>query len=291
MSNVFLRKQFSNYLGENRALDDIIVRFVPDPSPTPLPITPTPTPSPSSSPLPPTPTPTITSTPTRTPIPVSPTPTSTPSGTPNITATPTITPTQTQTPSSTPAVPYNTGIIVEDSSGGIYTAGVSVVVNGNTIPIISTGGTIGNGGCVNVSVRDNTALQYIINYGNGFTGSTLPGQVYNEVRCINFLYNPLLGVYGGYDYTEVLYLNNTPVSSSVKQTLIVNPPADLGYGCNLQDLDLYVKFWITGGIVPTPTPTLTPSPTPSSGGVGYKLQAENTDFLQTEGGDDINIEN
>jgi hypothetical protein len=38
---------------------------------------------------------------------------------------------------------------------------------------------------------------------------------------------------------------------------------------------------------PTPTPTLTPTATLPG---GYKLQAENSDFIQTEGGDDINIE-
>ena len=43
---------------------------------------------------------------------------------------------------------------------------------------------------------------------------------------------------------------------------------------------------------PTPTTTPTQTPTPSSSPLPqYKLQAENTDFIQTEGGDDINIEN
>jgi hypothetical protein len=38
---------------------------------------------------------------------------------------------------------------------------------------------------------------------------------------------------------------------------------------------------------PTPTPTLTPTATEPS---GYKLQAENSDFIQTEDGDNINIQ-
>lgn len=113
MAKVFLRKQFSNYLGENRSIDDIVVRFEADPSPTPVPVTPTPTPTPSITPTTtPTPsvtatiTPTITSTPTTTPtntptqtgtIPlVSPTPTRT--GTPTPTPTKTTTPTPTGTP-------------------------------------------------------------------------------------------------------------------------------------------------------------------------------------------------
>ena len=55
MSRVFSRKQFSYYLGEQRALLDIITGYVPNPSPfptaTPTP-TPTLTPTPTSTPLP-----------------------------------------------------------------------------------------------------------------------------------------------------------------------------------------------------------------------------------------------
>jgi len=68
MSKVFLRKQFSNYLGEQRPILDSVVKFVPNtPTPTPTPtMTPTksPTPTPSY-----TPTKTPTQTPTMTPTP------------------------------------------------------------------------------------------------------------------------------------------------------------------------------------------------------------------------------
>jgi hypothetical protein len=37
----------------------------------------------------------------------------------------------------------------------------------------------------------------------------------------------------------------------------------------------------------TPTPTLTPTPTEPQ---GFKLQAENSDFIQAENGNNINIE-
>jgi hypothetical protein len=87
MSKIFLRKQFSNYLGENRAINDTIVQFIPDgPPPSPTPSN-TPTPTPSI-------TPTLTSTPTTT-------PTNTPSVTPTITPTKTTTPTPTLTPTPT----------------------------------------------------------------------------------------------------------------------------------------------------------------------------------------------
>lgn len=99
MSKVFYRKKFSDYLGEQRAIDDIVTFYTQDigPTPTPTPITPTPTPTPSitptSSPIPPSPTPSITPsiTPTNTPaVSPSPTPTSSspiPSPTPTPTAT------------------------------------------------------------------------------------------------------------------------------------------------------------------------------------------------------------
>jgi hypothetical protein len=47
-NKVFYNKQFSNYLGEQRAILDVVGRFYVDPSPTPSPtpsITPTPTPT------------------------------------------------------------------------------------------------------------------------------------------------------------------------------------------------------------------------------------------------------
>jgi hypothetical protein len=125
MSKVFLRKQFSNYLGENRALDDIVVRYMSDiqPSPTPTPsITPTltrtPTPTPSITPtstLTPTPsiTPTLTTTPTLTPtntptssqIVITPTTTPTSTQTPTITNTPTLT--RTPTPTNLPTLEFH----------------------------------------------------------------------------------------------------------------------------------------------------------------------------------------
>jgi len=43
----------------------------------------------------------------------------------------------------------------------------------------------------------------------------------------------------------------------------------------------------TGTPTNTPTPTLTPTPTEP---VGYKLQAEDADFIQAENGDNINIQ-
>jgi hypothetical protein len=132
MSKVFLRKQFSNYLGENRALDDIIVRYEadiqPTPTPTPVPVSPTPTPSVTS---------TLTPTPTRTGTPV-PTTTPTSTGTPVATSTPTLTPTTTNTrtpvptptPTITPNVDRTLGRII--STGGSL-SGTTFGINYNSV--------------------------------------------------------------------------------------------------------------------------------------------------------------
>lgn len=89
MGRVFYNTQYSDYLGENRAILDINVRNVPDvPSPTPS-VTPSPTPTPSI-------------TPTRT---VTPTVTSTPTVTPSVTTSPTVTPTITPSVTNNPICP------------------------------------------------------------------------------------------------------------------------------------------------------------------------------------------
>jgi hypothetical protein len=138
MSRVFIRKQFSNYLGENRAIDDIVQFYIPDGgvTPTPTPVTPTPTPSitPTNT-LTPTPsiTPTNTNTPTTTTTPtVTPTNTNTPSVTPTITPTKTTTPTPTLTPtptsSSTPWTPAQLVGLYDwwTSTSGVSLSGLNV---------------------------------------------------------------------------------------------------------------------------------------------------------------------
>jgi hypothetical protein len=102
-NRVFLNKQFSNYLGEQRAILDIIDRFEPGITPSPS-VTPTNTPTPSV------------------------TPTFTP--TPSVTVSPTLTSTPTPTPSSVPSgfnigsgFDVTIGSIIQDSSTGYFVAG------------------------------------------------------------------------------------------------------------------------------------------------------------------------
>jgi hypothetical protein len=154
MSKVFYRKKFSDYLGENRAIDDIVVKFIPEPSPTPLPITPTPTPTPSITPtrtLTPTPsiTPTITRTPTLTPTntstpTITPTNTSTPTITPSITPsiTPTKTPTQTPTPTITPSETQGLRKTELYLDSAVSVGGCDDTISGSTNVIIAQGAPI-----------------------------------------------------------------------------------------------------------------------------------------------------
>jgi hypothetical protein len=273
----FYRKQFSNYLGEQRAILDIVIGFSPNPSQTPTPsptatlvITPSPTgtntPTPSitasaTATLTPTPTNTATNTPT---------PTNT--GTPTQTPTNTSTPTPTMTPSSSPAVPYQSAVLEVECLGGILLGGDSITVDGAPYPLTTSGGTIGVAGCVNVLIRNGTGIIYRMFYGPNSQVCTSPGNIYDEVRLVNFNYNPAIGLMGGYDYTEQLYMSGVLVGGSVKQTAIINPPADLGNGCPTQDLDLVVTFFVetiaptpsvtpTNTQTPTTTPTTTPTPT------------------------------
>ena len=130
MAKVFYRKQFSDYLGEQRAINDIIVAYEPDPSPSPVPITPTPTPTKTSTPTPtPSITPTLTSTPTTTPTntpTLTNTPTTTKTPTPTRTSTPT--PTPTPTPSSAPFTPVSI-----PNLQGWWKSDTNVVVDGSGV--------------------------------------------------------------------------------------------------------------------------------------------------------------
>ena len=278
MSQLFRNKKFSSYLGEQRAILDIIIGFTPNPSQTPTPsptatlvITPTPTPSITATV---TNTPTITATPTITPTNTS-TPTTTPTVTPTNTGTNTPTPTQTKTPTptktgtptptptltptTTPAVVYETGLVEVECLGGLLNAGDIVNVNGVPYPIMISGGTMGNAGCVLLPIRNGSAIIYQMNYAAGNSVCLTPGNTYDEVRLINFNYNGSLFPLGGYDYLEQHYMSGVLVNSIPKQTYRTIP-TDFGAGCPSQTLDIVVNFYVES-VQPTPTPTNTGTPT------------------------------
>ena len=190
MSKVFLRKQFSNYLGENRALDDIIVRYIadisPSPTPTPVPVSPTPTPSVTS---------TLTPTPTRTGTPV-PTTTPTSTGTPVATSTPTLTPTTTNTrtpvPTTTPtrtptpSAPTNKTLgRIFSTGGGLSGTTFSINYNSVDYPISTLFDPTNLSGTIPV-VYPAPAVVYdfTLNLDSGFTLSSVSSSfgAYNRIR-------------------------------------------------------------------------------------------------------------
>lgn len=107
MGRVFLRKEFSGYLGENRSILDINASFIPN--------TPTPTPSPTKTN---TPTPSVTRT-------------NTPTPSVTQTQTPTVTPTMTPTPSSTPStINFCIGNGFDDYTYSVVGDGSNILVGG-----------------------------------------------------------------------------------------------------------------------------------------------------------------
>jgi hypothetical protein len=140
MAQIYIRKRFSSYLGEERAIDDIVRSFIPD-GPTPTPPTPTPSVTPTTTPIVPTPSVTPSVTPTNTPSvtpsttpTLTPTPTEiacdftfsilpTPTPTPTNTSTPTTTPTETPTPTPT-LTPTSSPVPAFDPDASLYLADV-----------------------------------------------------------------------------------------------------------------------------------------------------------------------
>jgi hypothetical protein len=240
MSKVFLRKQFSNYLGENRALDDIIVRYEadiqPTPTPTPLPITPTPTNTPTSS-LTPTPSITPSITPTKTTSPT-PTPTitqtNTPSGTPNITPTSTITP----TPTRTPNVDRTLGRII--STGGSL-SGTTFAINYNSVvyPISTLFDPTTLSGTIPVAYPSpGTLYNFVLVPDSGFTISSvgISFGAFNRIRITTGasagpnLWNCVVDymLNGAVLFTDTGNLISVSSSSGFGQTWNINLTIDTG---------------------------------------------------------------
>ena len=184
MSKVFYRKKFSDYLGEQRALDDIIASFIPDgPPPSP---SPTPTNTPSVTPTSTlTPTPTTTPTPTSSGVPITPTPTSsltpTPSITPTLTRTPTNTPTNTGSPTPTPTVtPSSTPppdvycAIKAEGNGYILTENGNEILRDNCISPLSPIYVVGGSGSFENEMgysTDTTSWKGVGNVNTIFSGT------------------------------------------------------------------------------------------------------------------------
>ena len=286
MSKVFYRKKFSDYLGEQRAIDDIVQFYQPDggvtPTPTPVPVTPTPTPTKTSTPTPTpsitptnttTPTPTLTTTPTNTPTTTqTPTLTRTPTNTPTITRTPTQTPTNTPTP-STPAVYSTAGVVtseycgVDIISGGTFTItysgnpySLSTIYSANTLSTLIPIQQPAPGVSYTFDFTIDPDYELCNIYGFG---------LFNKMQVIvgpsvgTLIWSSTTRFYSGatlvfQDTNDLISQQSSPYNA-YGQTYTVNLSVSYGNAA---------VFGVTQ----------------------YKLQAENADFIQTEGGDDINIQ-
>jgi hypothetical protein len=254
MPQVFRRKQFSYYLGEERAIDDIIVSYEPLIPPTPT-GTPNVTPTPTSTPIisvtsTPTPTTTQTQTPTNTSTPTNtPTPSVTNTQTPTLTSTPTNTP----TPSTTPNALCPQQLILSASSPSylyglynratIYTGGTFETAWYNFDDNIMNYGTNPDG---------NDYVAFSINSGSDYTslywGSDISGNDgywYLAYSTGNTLFN------GGTLISSIVLDTNSIVSG-----ILFFPPSG-----NLQYNGGYINYPVS---CPTPTPTATPTTTPTT---------------------------
>ena len=260
MSRIYYRKKFSDYLGEQRAIDDIVQFFtqdpVPTPSPTPLPVSPTPTPSvtPTFTPTPsvtstltPTPsitptntgTPTVTPTPTNTGTPTT-TPTQTQTETPTNTPTRTLTPTPTKTPTPTPTLIINKtlGRIIS-TGGGLSGTTFSINYDSVDYPISTLFDPTTLSGTIPVTYpAPGVVYDFTLNLDSGFTlssvGSSFGG--YNRIKTtvgtvagVN-VWNCIVEYYSGTTllFTDSGNLVTVSSSSAFGQTWNVNIQVDSG---------------------------------------------------------------
>jgi hypothetical protein len=287
MPQVFYRKKFSDYLGEQRAIDDIVQFFQPDggitPTPTPVPVTPTPTPS-----ITPTNTPTNTGTPTNTPTNTqtptnTPTNTGTPTNTPTITRTPTQTPTNTKTPTQTPTnTPTPSSPAVYSTAGVVSSQLCGVdIISGGTFTITYSG----NPYSLNTIYSADTLSTLIP------IQQPAPGVSYTFDFTIDPDYE-LCNIYGFGLFNKMQVIVGPSIGALVwSSTTRFYSGATLVFQDTNDLITQQSSPYNTYGQTYTVNLSVSYGNAAVFGVTQYKLQAENTDFIQTEGGDDINIQN
>jgi len=285
MARTFYRKKFTNYLGEQRAIDDIVLFFTADlvPSPTPTPsITPsnTPTPSitPSSTPIisvTTTPTPTQTNTPTTTT-----TLTATPTSTPEVTTTPT----QTSTPTPTTTTTLTATPTQTESPTPTQTQTGTPAVSPTPYPVCPSE--------LILSATTPNLLYGLYTRATIYTGGTFEAVWYNsENLTLNYGTNPDGNEYiayqtsSGSDYTSLFWASDS-LGNSGKWTIMYSSGNTIfNGGAQTADIAILDSNAITDGVwyyppsgflqynggyiqyaavCPTPTPTPTPESTPTS---------------------------
>jgi hypothetical protein len=287
MPEVFYRKKFSYYLGEQRAIDDIVKEFVPFPSPTP-------TPNYCESGI------------TDAPLwfytdccgtYVSGTtlllsicydnrfakggiagpygPCSTNCITPTPTPTPTITPTITPTPTNLPNV-ISPSLISSNGCGNTDMTGANFSIDYNSVNYpcsVYTGGTgqpYEMNACIPVSYPESgNTYDFKINYDSGWQSCALFNT--GQTQYDQFIYN--CGAYQGiflnirrWAATKDYYLSGSLITSNVT-TIGVPLTATTYQGCVREVIfgDSGVFFPVNKiTLTPTPTPTITQTQTPTN---------------------------
>ena len=254
MSRIYYRKKFSDYLGEQRAIDDIVQFFIPDgpvptPTPTAVPVSPTPTPSVTST-LTPTPsiTPTNTGTPAVTPTPTNTgTPTNTPTntGTPATTPTPTntstptntptrtLTPTPTKTPTPTPTLIINKTLGRINSTGGGL-SGTTFSINYDSVdyPISTLFDPTTLSGTIPVTYpAPGVVYDFTLNLDSGFTLSSV-GSAIGDYNRWKVIVGTVAGV-NQWNATLELYSGTTLLASDSGDTISVSSSSGFGQTWNI----------------------------------------------------------
>lgn len=283
-------------------------------TPTPT-TTSTNTPTPSITPtntITPTPTitPTNTTTPTNTPTPTL-TPTNTLTPTPSITPTntPSITPTNTATPTPTPTCPVFTTQYLQSATGLVGGGGVIILSlytdSGLTTPTNAICDYVVSGTFMDAGGLNNFS-KTILSGSSSFSGFTGTGAIYDLVvssvipscGCVNVI--PVITPTPTPTPTNTQTPTNTTTPTNTPSTTPTNTPSITPTNTPSITPSITPTNTTTPTTTPTntpsitpsitPTSTLTPTPTPSVEPVGYKLQAEDADFILAENGDNINIE-
>jgi hypothetical protein len=295
----FLTKEFTDYLGEQRAILDIYANILPNPSPSVTPtLTRTPTQTPTNTQTPtstttPTQTPTSSSTPTQTPtssqtatptatstqtpsptttntpgLSATPTPTITPTNQ-TATPTPTLTPTPTKTPAPIPVSNLTAQFLLQHCLGANIT-GDTWTLNFDGTDYSSDLTTVDSvlSFCVDHPFPQvgNTHTA-ILTYLPGFTGCAVSD--YNKIEyTITAFDGFIIGQYR-YSVSWNLYQGATLVNSGTGK-IAYDPTPATSYGCVVDIVfqsstpnEFYVDGTLTPTSTPTPTVTKTPTPTPT----------------------------
>lgn len=230
MARTFYRKKFSDYLGEQRAIDDVVLFYTNDPTPSPTPsLTASPTPTPSI------------------------TPSHTPTGTPNTT------PTTTPTPTATTPICWDSFTISGSS--------ISELSNGTYQEMITYSGGSLDGGWVSGATNSTSIfISGTAPDGNDYkVFGSYDGTYYYTYSWAYLAVNneswSVVKSTGNYWILGGTAVDRVNMSNSTGSTT----PNGVYYYPIAQTYGGFPTYTLTrGNVCPTPTPTQTNTSTPTS---------------------------